>query len=97
NYVYTSVTNRFTKAPSLDRPEEKVQRENMPRLNVKQLYGNKLLQVAFQQHCELYNGFFGMPHIDAIYRCIGKESMPLVIGELLSNMSLKMNGVLEPY
>ena len=97
NFVYTSATNRFIRAPPLGRQEEIVLRENMPKLNPKQLYGNKVMSVAYQQHWELFTGFFGMPHVDSIYRCIGKEAMPLVIGELLSNMSLKLNGVLEPY
>ena len=97
NFVFTSATNRFTRAPPLGRQEEVVLREAMPKLNPKLLYGNRILTVAFQQHVELYNGFFGMPHVDSIYRCIGKEAMPLVMGELLSNMQLKLNGVLEPY
>lgn len=97
NFVYTGATNRFTRAPKLGRQEEIVLREQMPKTNPKQLYGNRLLSVAFQQHTDLYTGFFGSPHVDSIYRCIGKEGIPLVVGELISNMSLKLNGVLEPY
>lgn len=97
NFVYSSATNRFTRAPKLGRQEEIVLREAMPKTNPKQLYGNRLLTVAFQQWLEQYAGFFGTPHVDSIFRCIGKESVPLIIGELLSNMQLKLNGVLEPY
>lgn len=38
-----------------------------------------------------------MPHILSLVRMVGKTSLPLVIGECLENLALKIQNVLIPY
>jgi cytoplasmic FMR1 interacting protein len=61
------------------------------------MFGSKTLNYAYGQASQLFAKFFGMPHIHALIRVVGKANMALVIAESLHNVELKINNVLVPY
>jgi hypothetical protein len=65
------------------------------------LFGNKnlisslsfkqqLMTTAFATALQLTKDWFGIQHVKAILRLIGKETLSLVLSEILQNMSLKV-------
>jgi cytoplasmic FMR1 interacting protein len=97
NFVYNGVTKRFVRAPPLGREEEQVPREPMPKPNLQFMYGSKVLTQALAGVADLTANFFGLPHVLAMYRLIGKSNVPLLVEQLVQNMDLKLHNVLEPY
>lgn len=97
NFVYNSMTQRFIRAASLGREEEEVPRGAMPKPSVQFLYGNKHLTLAYSTIAELTTSYFGVEHIQAMIRIIGKKSVLLLIDQVLQNMQLKLHNVLIPY
>jgi len=96
NFNFNSTTNRFTKAAfSFTEP---LQREVPAKsVNPNYLYGSLALNRAYQQAADLFTGFVGTPHVVALVRVIGKANLPLVQGEVLSNIHLKLYNLLVPY
>jgi len=95
NFVYNSMTERYVRCAV--KFTEDVLRESMPKASNQFLYGNKQLSTAFSSSAELTRSFFGAPHLQALLRVVGKSNLPLIIGELLQNMELKLRNVLHPY
>ncbi|EFA78321.1 component of SCAR regulatory complex [Heterostelium album PN500] len=95
NYTFNSITQRFIKAPYLF--TEEVQRESMPKTNPLFLFGNKQLNAAYANSAELHKSFLGMPHMHALINVVGRKNLPLIIGECLRNIEIKINNVLTPY
>jgi cytoplasmic FMR1 interacting protein len=69
----------------------------MPKPNLQFLYGSKVLTQALAGVADLSANFFGLPHVLAMYRLIGKSNVPLLVEQLVQNMDLKLHNVLEPY
>eukprot|EP01132_Coremiostelium_polycephalum_P008287 gene8287-10183_t len=95
NYTYNAITQRFTKAPHLFTDE--IQRENMPKTNPLFLFGNKQLNAAYANSAELHKHFIGMPHLISMIQIIKKKNLPLIVGEVLRSIEIKINNVLRPY
>jgi cytoplasmic FMR1 interacting protein len=95
NFNFNSITQRFIRTPFTFSQE--VPRESMPKTNISFLYGNKALTSAYSNSGELYKKHFGNLHILTLLRLVGKAGLPLVIGEVLRNMELKVGNVLSPY
>lgn len=96
NFNFNSVTQRFIRAP-VKMSNEEVPRDVMPKPKVPYLYGNKVLNGAYANVFQLYQQFFGIPHVASLLRLCGRTNLPLVISELLENMGLKIQNVLVPY
>lgn len=97
NFLFNGITKRFVRAASLGREEEAVPREAQPKPNLQFLFGSKMLTQAYSAVGELTANFFGLPHLHACLRLIGKSSVALLTEQLLQNMDLKLHNVLEPY
>jgi len=94
NFVYNSITQRFVRAPHCF--TEPVLRISKPQPDPNN-FGNKLMATAFATALQLTKDWFGIQHVKAILRLIGKETLPLVLSEILQNMNLKLPNVLHPY
>eukprot|EP01133_Synstelium_polycarpum_P001207 gene1207-1395_t len=95
NYTFNSITQRFIKAPYLFIDE--VTRETMPKTNPVFLFGNKQFNGAYANSAELHKHFVGSPHIQALIRVVGRKNLPLIVGEVLRNIEIKLTSVLAPY
>ncbi|KYQ91088.1 component of SCAR regulatory complex [Tieghemostelium lacteum] len=95
NYTFNGITQRFVKAPHLFTDE--VQRDAMPRPNPTFLFGNKHMNAAYGNSAELHKTFIGMPHIKSMLNLVGKKNLPLIVGECLRSMEIKIINVLSPY
>jgi len=88
NWNFNSITSRFIRPPLVFTDE--VPREAMPKLNPVFLFGSKSLNAAYANTHDLYKKFFGMSHINAMARILGRANLPLVVSEALQNMDLKV-------
>ncbi|KAN0039438.1 hypothetical protein ACTA71_001632 [Dictyostelium dimigraforme] len=95
NYTFNSITQRFVKAPYTF--TEELKRDALPKTNPVFLFGNKYLNAAYANSIELYKNFIGIPHIQSILRIVGKKNLPLIVGEILRNIEIKITNVLSPY
>jgi hypothetical protein len=50
-----------------------------------------MMATAFATALQLTKDWFGIQHVKAILRLIGKETLPLVLSEILQNMNLKVH------
>ena len=96
NFNFNSVTQRFIKAPKKTSSEE-VPRESPPKPKIPFQFGNKALTGAYNAIFQLYQSFFGLPHLLSLLRLVGRTNLPLVVGECLENLKLKIQNVLVPY
>jgi cytoplasmic FMR1 interacting protein len=95
NWNYNGITQRFTRTV-LSFAEE-VPRETPPKPRIQFLYGNKSLNAAYAHAAELTRKYFGMAHVLALLRLIGRTNLALVVSECLNNLELKLHNVLAPY
>ncbi|KAL6064809.1 Cytoplasmic FMR1-interacting protein [Balamuthia mandrillaris] len=96
NFNFNSITQRFTRS-SVKSSAEEVPRDSMPKPKIPYLYGSKPLNLAYANVFELYQHFVGSQHIQSMLRLVGRTNLPLVVGECLENMNLKLTNVLVPY
>ncbi|KAK1265836.1 Protein PIR [Acorus gramineus] len=64
--------------------------ENVSLVSFSSRLSSQDLDVAYQNHAELYSGFFGLPHMFAIVKLLGSRSLPWLIRALLDHVSYKM-------
>ncbi|GAM27817.1 hypothetical protein SAMD00019534_109930 [Acytostelium subglobosum LB1] len=95
NYTFNSITQRFVKAPYLFTDE--ITRESMPKSNPLFLFGNKHFNAAYGNAAELHKHFFGLPHVHSLINTVGRKNLPLIVGECLRNIEIKISNVLTPY
>jgi cytoplasmic FMR1 interacting protein len=95
NFNYNSITQRFIRSPI--KASAEVPRDSMPKPKIPYMYGNKFLNGAYANVFQLYQQFFGLPHLQSLIRIVSRTNLPLIIGECLENLNLKIQNVLVPY
>ncbi|KAK1289607.1 Protein PIR [Acorus calamus] len=88
NFILCNTTQRFVRSSKVTR--HPIQRPVAPSGKPNFYCGSHDLDVAYQNHAELYSGFFGLPHMFAIVKLLGSRSLPWLIRALLDHVSYKM-------
>jgi cytoplasmic FMR1 interacting protein len=94
NYNFNSITNRFIRSPIRGGD---VPRESMPKPKMPFMYGSKALNGAYANVFQMQQHFVGLDHFVSLVRVLGRTNLPLLVGECLENLNLKIQNVLVPY
>ncbi|XP_068666012.1 protein PIR [Aristolochia californica] len=88
NFILCNTTQRFVQSPKV--PRQPVQKPTVPHAKPSFYCGSQELNMAYQSFARLHSGFFGMPHMFAIFKLLGSQSMPWLIRALLDHISSKI-------